>query len=58
MFKPAVYLISLILFIFATQTQAQAENNAIDINKPGGFEASLSHDKLTRYFRVYRAGGT
>jgi len=58
MFKPAVYLISLILFTFAAQTQAQTENNDIDVNKPGWFEVSLSHDKLTQYFRVHRAGET
>jgi len=54
MFKSVLYLISLSLFTFTSQTFAQTVNNGIDVSKPGWFEVSLPYDKLTRYFRVYR----
>ncbi|VAW51750.1 LpqC [hydrothermal vent metagenome] len=54
MFKLALYWIFIILFTFATQATAQTESNGIDTSQSGWFEISLPHDKLTRYFRVYR----
>jgi len=54
MFKSALYLILLSFFTFASQIHAKTENNSIDVSKSGWFEVSLPHNKLTRYFRVYR----
>jgi len=53
MFKSSLFLI-LVLFTTPARAFEDVQGNIVDAGKTGWHEISLQHNKLTRYFRIYR----